>query len=574
MDCEIENHAPSISPFSSPTERTTVDIAAFIEGLSKQTDKGTRDVIEYYLMEGLQREKMVLNTFDSLRIASESSKTKNDVVWRSELLRSTLEQALATVKTHRKLRRLERELDDARHLEVRLTSLCVLASLPFELWGKIFQMVVEGDGGRGLITAVTISHVCRLFRYTALRYPSLWSTIDVSYADYEYPLSLDLLKSCLERGKQLPLQIRMEFDDYNGFSPRNTWNCKYLELLVQHSHRWRSLYIELYEFDTWMCATPFRSLSFLDVPNLLHITITSRFPWSGRTAEQGFLCNSWNAPRLRSLRVSNYLPFSPDQMACFQNIEQAEIQFSSEGFWNPERYLGALSKLSSLSQLNLVIRRVIPFNSNVDITPISMDNVQTYRVELRSLNDTEETQKSLLVLSRIFGALYCPNVREMSLVVADCSEQYAAPLLSALSPSFGHRNDYPSLADLSLSLSLDCMKVTNLRLPLETAPNLRQLSMSISSDFDITLSRPSSARPLKTLRLSNPYATSAAHWLRSFIGCTSWPLFETFIFEIPSEKVLAEGRGADQMAESPSSLKVIRSEDIASWCSEILDYHP
>ncbi|KLO18499.1 hypothetical protein SCHPADRAFT_120124 [Schizopora paradoxa] len=556
---------------SSSKSKTFVSVPAFVEHLLKVVDTTSNEGSEFTLSEGLEMEKLILDAYDYIGVFAESPDTKKGIVSRSKLLRHSLEPTVATLQALTKM--LEKELGDAHRIEEQVISMCGFASLPTEILEKIFHIAVHGEEGRIPSVAITLSHVCRFFRDMVLNSPSFWTTIDVSYADAERPLSQAILELCLERSKQSPLGIRIKFDDYDVVSPRNAWNRRYLAILARHAHRWRSFDIELFEIHSRDYFNLFRDIPHLHLPDLQRFAIRSTFPWSYRILERSFIFSTWNAPKLRELRVSNHLPFSVEASTTFDSVEQAEIRFDTIGVWNPDRYLNALLRLSSLSQLDLIIHNTVPFDLEANISSVSLKSVQIYRVELHSIkNPNIIYETAISTLSGVLGALRCPNALQLSLVVTECSGQFVAPLLSALS-----EHHYPSLVDLSLSISPSCRTFgasTDFNLPLEAAPNLRHLSMSIASDFDISLSRRVSSKPLKTLRFANPYPKSVARWLRSFIGWTSeaknWPLFETFIFECSPTKVLSR-KGEERMTEAPSSTKVIESEDIASWCREILN---
>ncbi|KLO18500.1 hypothetical protein SCHPADRAFT_120135 [Schizopora paradoxa] len=403
---------------TSPRPKVCPDAATFAEDLFELVE--TRDGSEYVLVEELQKEKEILNAFDYVGISQESAMTKKDVVSRSKSLRNTFETAVAT--SQGVIRCLEQELEDACDLEERIMSMCGLASLPTELLGRIFHFAIEIN--RGSILAINISHVCRLFREVTIHTPSLWSTIDVVYSEYESTPSLAILNACLERSKNSPLYIHIKFGEADDSSSRNVRSKKCLSALIQHSFRWSSFELELEVVDSQTYLQLLQDFVNINTPNLLELKIDSVTPWMYGESEQKSLASTWNAPKLQRFHVVNQYPFPSDQSVDLANIKEAHIRFDYGGVWDQDCFLGSLSRLSSLSELNLEIGDTVPFYLEEGIPPVSLNTVQIYRVGLYHIDGFDD-----LLSLRVLGALRCPSARHLSLIIYKCCNSIIVPTL-------------------------------------------------------------------------------------------------------------------------------------------------
>ncbi|KAJ7779839.1 hypothetical protein B0H16DRAFT_726826, partial [Mycena metata] len=93
---------------------------------------------------------------------------------------------------------------------------------------------------------LALSRVCTVWHEIAIGTPSLWATDQVDSALWATPATsakmMDLLRVVLKRSKSLPLEIWI-------FSHQEVPHDPALELLAQHSERWRSLKISGTNFD-------------------------------------------------------------------------------------------------------------------------------------------------------------------------------------------------------------------------------------------------------------------------------------------------------------------------------------
>ncbi len=158
-------------------------------------------------------------------------------------------------------------------------NMCGLASLPNELLARIFECAVNGDATltnpKRWKAAVTLSHVCRCFRETALSCPHIWTSISRSDA---------MAASCLSRSKDLPVEVELNVGFGSSEDPHELRFEQVLSEVLSHSNRWRRLDVQ------------FLSISGDD-------NAVNRMPLSGSDIHQAF--REVDAPSLDSLRIMN-----------------------------------------------------------------------------------------------------------------------------------------------------------------------------------------------------------------------------------------------------------------------------
>ncbi len=503
----------------------------------------------------------IRNAFNYNTITLADPRLRKEVLTRSMKLKDTLEPAVLALQAM--IRQLEHEFEVACRRARQISFMCGLASLPNEVLRRVMEVAVCEAQGRGPLVAITLSHVCRSFRDLVMDSPSLWVTFDVS--QFQHLPSTKLLSVCMARSRNLPLDIRMSFDS-GAFSCRNERNRCYLSILARHSQRWRRFEADFIETDPLESIHSLQETLNLKVPRLEHLVINSRRPRTSDSEnvdiEQSSVITSWHAPKLRTLCAFNHLPF-PSEPAT--ELDVARIHFNFKSRWTTYLLFNGLRLLSSLSQLTLVIHQTMPFDRQATIVPVALKSVQTYHVELRSVRD----QRLLLpnTLAAVLGAIHCPNARRLSLEIEGCScafVQIAVPAM--LSTILGH--SYPVLSDLTLSITPFRNVDVVFHLPLESTPNLRRLSMSITSQFEISLSRCDPGNLLEKLHITNPYPKNVARWLRTFTGgppeTRQWP-FKTLTFECTPV------HASRKKVASPTTMEVLECDEVASWCRRLIN---
>ncbi|KAJ3762187.1 hypothetical protein EV360DRAFT_79544 [Lentinula raphanica] len=152
-------------------------------------------------------------------------------------------------------------------------AVCVATRLPLELLREIFLYLAVEEEHRGMRPRLPISQVCRYWRYVAITYPKLWSTIKI-YMPTEG--DIHLTKLWLERARQHPLTVYVE----QWYRPRDESHLAteiVMSLLLSRAHRWKTA--------TFILASGFRS-SFLALPRMRSPLLeTLRFDTTTRSSE-------------------------------------------------------------------------------------------------------------------------------------------------------------------------------------------------------------------------------------------------------------------------------------------------
>ena len=122
--------------------------------------------------------------------------------------------------------------------------------VPREIASHIFAQCISSDLRRHQIQKeiicqpLVLGAVCQSWRDIAWTTPQLWTTIIISILPPPDPsLKLELLDQWIARSRYLPLNISFNSFPNHLLSPMETLYYPLIDLLNQHSSRWRSLYL-------------------------------------------------------------------------------------------------------------------------------------------------------------------------------------------------------------------------------------------------------------------------------------------------------------------------------------------
>ncbi|KZP25040.1 hypothetical protein FIBSPDRAFT_929587 [Athelia psychrophila] len=153
---------------------------------------------------------------------------------------SRIDNALAQLKAAQDTLLLQRiVIQDFSATYAPLVS--IIRRVPREILSEIFLYFRPDEQTRDTPdlrrSIILISHVCQSWRNVALSTPQLWSTIIVNLGPRDAQRKLDCAKAWIERSRQYPLSISISCLMPNRSA--KAWK-ELLDILIPHSHRWRS----------------------------------------------------------------------------------------------------------------------------------------------------------------------------------------------------------------------------------------------------------------------------------------------------------------------------------------------
>ncbi|KDR72971.1 hypothetical protein GALMADRAFT_743486 [Galerina marginata CBS 339.88] len=230
-------------------------------------------------------------------------------------------------------------------MDIRIKKTPPAQRLPFDVLWFLFRYVVSVDGDAG---PTTISHVCKLWRQSALDTPLLWTKITMRL--YFYKQKHQRAEARFNRSANLPLDLTFHCS-------RNLQEPERDTLIIPHAHRIRSLVVHckggilsewmwmrlnihmprLEEFNTIISRVPAlravrKVTSLEDVSNLVPFVPNNRpTAWLG-----------WVTRGLTSLRLAT-LDFCTEisMMELFSILEYAAVtlqEFEYEGYTPPSTH--------------------------------------------------------------------------------------------------------------------------------------------------------------------------------------------------------------------------------------------
>ncbi|KLO18199.1 hypothetical protein SCHPADRAFT_936460 [Schizopora paradoxa] len=291
-----------------------------------------------------------------------------------------------------------------------VSNMCNLIILPNELLARIFHFIVNGDSSlENSIrskAAITLSHVSRYFRDTALSCASLWSNIS-GRAD------LDLL--CLSRSKDAPLDVAFAIDftvgadvdppEYELFFGQSVPN------ILPHSKHWRSLDIQFVSKDRGdqiLDGNPqlLRAFREADVRKLESLCLRN----INYHTEPNFYgyheFHQWITPNLRHLTSVHFFPFT---LPGLTNLTSLDITFfpGEISLVDVHKNLSRMEVIESFA-LKLEMGPIRDTSQKHSFAKLELSRVRNVRVEMES-----QRLGSIEKLKPFFSSLSFPKARDL-----------------------------------------------------------------------------------------------------------------------------------------------------------------
>ncbi|KAF8175788.1 hypothetical protein BJ912DRAFT_1134087 [Pholiota molesta] len=183
-----------------------------------------------------------------------------------------------------------------------------LSQLPPEIMGEIFARACHAtthnfhsDTRRHLrTTPFILGHVCTDWREIVWSTPHIWSHLALVLSTTLYETQMVLLRDWLGRSGVCPLHISLLFGDEHDWSDRIP--NELIEMLVETSHRWRSIYFVLPE--AW-----YSGLAKIESKLPLLVEASTQPLWSDcglPSASRKHFTLLQSAPALKDMRLNGY----------------------------------------------------------------------------------------------------------------------------------------------------------------------------------------------------------------------------------------------------------------------------
>jgi hypothetical protein len=294
---------------------------------------------------------------------------------------------------------------------------------------------------------LALSNVCSHWHGIVMNTPMLWSTIVTDTELWEAPETMVyLLSQSLKRGGNHPLTIKL------GAFWAEEYDRKALELLAQHSQRWRDVYFVVAEE-----CMGFLSQARGNLPALENLDITAEEHWT--EALDVFAV----APRLTKVKFTGSPGSVPNlpwtQLQSFTCTQKHETDFRD--------YLYLARRLSGAAEFQLdASSALLP----IDIQS-TVSEVQMFELGIRVAEDREHAKQ---VLGGIFGCLTLPYIQHLFL-----EHRRSSPPLSWSHAEFLSLASRSSFHDILTTLSLVQVLITEDEVLecLSVLPLLRQLEL-------------------------------------------------------------------------------------------------
>ncbi|KAI0061908.1 hypothetical protein BV25DRAFT_714199 [Artomyces pyxidatus] len=223
------------------------------------------------------------------------------------------------------------------HEVIRVLNTCrndraPISRIPSELLGRIFHFLSRREALQPRTPEagwISVTHVCRRWRHTALQYPGLWSNIIFS-------LGLRWTEEMLARSKTVPLDVLVT----GTLRPRES------QLVIEHLDRTEDLHL------TAPVQTLLQDLTTEPVPVLTTFEISSVPEYSPLMLPEDLFAHS--APRLQTLIIHNCVFSWPSLV--FNSITYLNIWSPLQAMYVPntaEQFLDFLRDCPNLEDVRL-----------------------------------------------------------------------------------------------------------------------------------------------------------------------------------------------------------------------------
>ncbi|KAH6905585.1 hypothetical protein BKA70DRAFT_1191727 [Coprinopsis sp. MPI-PUGE-AT-0042] len=299
-----------------------------------------------------------------------------------------------------------------RVLRTKRNTLAPISALPNELLRKVLMECcgkwprIDEDRTEWLV----VTHVCHLWRTSALEYPQLWSSIDPD-------MGLNWMKTFLSRSKDAPLSLRVSQEWEEDFLDEE------LDVLSGILRKHQRLETVLIELRGDRLHGLLKGLT-EQMPNLIRLSLHNHSS-DGLDLPSPLLANL--APRLRILSLDNFEPpwGSPimeglASLYLLNTDDYCEIPPPS-----PETFFQTLGQMPSLQRLTIENILPEPNSYNPRITALSFPSLESIKL-----------QGTCEQCSLVIRHIRIPHSAIITLGIFDVDETNLKELFEVLGPSW------------------------------------------------------------------------------------------------------------------------------------------
>lgn len=277
----------------------------------------------------------------------------------------------------------------------KLSFISGATTLPTEILSKIFLQCTDIDGSLTPLNTIDIplllTKICRSWRNVAIGTRSLWSRLYLNIKPNARHQT-SIVSTWLTRSGTCPLSIYVMWNDPPYFSTHAI-----LDILVQHSHQWRSMYFFL-PLSAYAALFPARG----KLPSLQELSLGTHEPFATDPIIDAFEV----APQLRSLECVNLHPY----IFKFPWANLSQIPIMTVTISDSLDILRRAPRLESGSFIYTedLIKLPLP-----PPQPFRHDNLKELAVLAPTWNEVIETQD-------LFRNLIAPHLRSLRICNIDC----------------------------------------------------------------------------------------------------------------------------------------------------------
>lgn len=444
-----------------------------------------------------------------------------------------------------------------------MTNTSVAQSVPQEVLQVILKDVVRSAiPDERLLTALSLSHVCGLFRRAALQCPELWTCLSRRLGRP----GLALIEVCIERSKEWPLDVMLHFYPIVSLGPLQHRGSMVVDnmfpVILSSSARWRSCSIRLtgediraydavrspsYDLHSFSNCVRIDAPMLEDFSIMEHPSLGERFDLMSpeRDNIRDFRPGAhWNLPNLRNITLHNTRT-STIPTKLHAQIQSLEVQMTDvqTGFFAQILAMRELCGAVSLTCLRLSLKRC-SIQAFPSATIAVLPSIRFLHIELLGCTQPPMHEYALW---QAFWELQFPNVVELHLLfdfgIGDEPlvhwNGYNTALHSFLATNLVHQYRYPSLETLDISiLSTAGPRAQNARtsmlLPHCCSPSLKHLRICASAPFTLfssidkevggelpdhlAIGDISAPIALRTVAFELPSSRGVASWVRGLVS--------------------------------------------------------
>ncbi|KLO08087.1 hypothetical protein SCHPADRAFT_944742 [Schizopora paradoxa] len=412
-----------------------------------------------------------------------------------------------------------------------LGRMCGIDLLPDEVLAAIFEMVVNTTGA---ITehyvascrwreAVSLSHINHRLRSIMLASPQLWTNM---------ASSRQMAAACLPRTNGLPLNISMDADNHGrrddwSFHPilaelfpvAQYWECLHLSISCMHPEsrlgRNNFKFADLSDPPFYRLNAPLLEKLSIEYSCFVNGADTPHWDWS-----------RWNTPNLRHLKTYRYFPISLPELISVTNLDLT-MSIYDDHF---PRTVKEISQMVNLRDFTVKFLdtdkfpRFIPMTEFPHIQQLKMKTTRHARNKGGKLADGWRP---------VFFSLFFPNLIHLQLDVEGkgCLSWGDETFYfnEEMNRIFSQANQYPKVQSFYLKIvsQLDydgeCKVPTELAIPLNMLPSLKDLTIQCNTRFDMVDDVESKEEVgdvlpiLNTVTLDVLDASDVAKWLGEYL---------------------------------------------------------